>query len=81
MRAWKTTPVFLPEKSHGQGSLVGYSPWGRKESDMAEGLSTHTQENNLFLKIDFKYYDKYAMCINHQCQSQRYTLNTYTKKK
>ena len=24
------TPVFLPGKSHGQKSLVGYSPWGRK---------------------------------------------------
>ena len=28
-----TTPVFLPGKSHGQNSLVGYSPWGLKESD------------------------------------------------
>jgi len=28
-----TTPVFLPEKSHGQ-SLEGYRPWGCKESDM-----------------------------------------------
>ena len=27
------TPVFLPEKFHGQRSLVGYSPWGHKESD------------------------------------------------
>ena len=27
-------PVFLPEKFHGQRSLVGYSPWGPKESDM-----------------------------------------------
>ena len=27
------TPVFLPGKSHGQRSLVGYSPWGRKELD------------------------------------------------
>ena len=26
-------PVFLPGKSHEQRSLVGYSPWGRKESD------------------------------------------------
>ena len=26
-------PVFLPGKSHGQRSLVGYSPWGHKESD------------------------------------------------
>ena len=33
------TPVFLPEKSHGQRSLVGYSPWGLKESDMTSGLA------------------------------------------
>ena len=25
------TPVFLPGKSHGQRSLVGYSPWGHKD--------------------------------------------------
>ena len=31
-----TTPVFLPEESHGQRSLVGYSPWGHKEPDMTE---------------------------------------------
>ena len=29
-----TTPVFLPGKSHGQKSLVGYSPWGHKDLDM-----------------------------------------------
>ena len=28
------TPVFLPGKSHGQRSLVGYSPWGHKELGM-----------------------------------------------
>ena len=27
------SPVLLPGKSHGQRSMVGYSPWGRKESD------------------------------------------------
>ena len=32
-RAWQSTPVFLPGESHGQRSLVGYSPWGHKESD------------------------------------------------
>ena len=32
----KPTPVLLPGKSHGQMSLVGCSPWGRKESDMTE---------------------------------------------
>ena len=36
------TPIFLPEESHGQRSLAGYSPWGRKELDMTERLSTHT---------------------------------------
>ena len=35
-RKWQLTPVFLTEKSHGQRSLAGYSPWGHKESDMAE---------------------------------------------
>ena len=30
-RAWQPTPVFLPGESHGQRSLAGYSPWGRKE--------------------------------------------------
>ena len=30
------TPVFLPGESHGQRILVGYSPWGRKESDTTE---------------------------------------------
>ena len=29
-----TTPAFLPVKFRGQRSLAGYSPWGRKESDM-----------------------------------------------
>ena len=31
-----TTPVFLPEESHGQGSLAGYGPRGHQESDRAE---------------------------------------------
>ena len=33
-RRWQSTPVFLPGKSRRQRSLVGYSPWGLKESDM-----------------------------------------------
>ena len=33
-RKWQPTAVFLPGKSHRQRSPVGYSPWGRKESDM-----------------------------------------------
>ena len=36
-RKWH--PVFLHGKAHGQRSLVGYSPWGRKKSDTAERLT------------------------------------------
>ena len=32
-RKWQPTPVFLSGKPHGQRSLVGYSPPGRKVSD------------------------------------------------
>ena len=39
-RKWQPTPVFLPGKFRGQGSLVGYSSWGCKQSDMTEP-STH----------------------------------------
>ena len=38
-RAWQPTPVFLPRESYGQRSLVGCSPWGRKELDMTEVTS------------------------------------------
>ena len=37
-RKWQPTLVFLPGESHGRRSLVGYSPRGRKESDMTEQL-------------------------------------------
>ena len=40
-RKWQSTPVLLPGKSHGQRSQVGYSPWGRKESDTTEQLHYH----------------------------------------
>jgi len=42
-RKWQPTPVFLPGKSHGQRSLVGYSPWDSKESEVTERLSMPTQ--------------------------------------
>ena len=37
---WQPTPVFLLGESHGERSLEGYSPWGRKESDSIERLGT-----------------------------------------
>ena len=41
-RKWQLTTVFLSGKSNGQRSLACYSPWGLKESDRTEQLSTHT---------------------------------------
>ena len=49
-RKRQPTPVFLPRKSHGQRSLVGYSPWGCKELDTTErltlSLSDYSQEKS-----------------------------------
>ena len=42
-KKYQLTPVFLAGKFHGQRSLVGYRPWGRKQSDMTEGLSVHAR--------------------------------------
>jgi len=38
-RKWQPTPVLLPREFQGQRSLVGYSPWDRRESDMTMQLS------------------------------------------
>ena len=48
-RKWQSTPGLLPRKSHWQRSLVGYSPWGRKESDTTERL--HFIRNIIMMKI------------------------------
>ena len=38
---WQPSPAVLPGKFHGQRSLVGYSPWGLKELNMAQLLNHH----------------------------------------
>ena len=46
-KKWQPTPVFLPGKFHGERNLVGYSPWGCKESDTTERLTqTHSSNYN-----------------------------------
>ena len=49
-RKWEPTPVFLPGKSHGQRSLVDYSPWGRKK--VRHNLVTEQQQLNQCSKRD-----------------------------
>ena len=43
-RKWQPTPVFLPGKSHGQKSLVGYGPWGHKR--VGHNLVTEHQSDS-----------------------------------
>ena len=43
---WQPTPVFLPGKSHGLRSLVGYSLWGCKELDVTERVNTTTNNTH-----------------------------------
>ena len=38
-REWLPTPGFLPGEFHGESSLVGYGPWGCKESDTTQQLT------------------------------------------
>ena len=51
-RKWQPTPVLLPGKFHGQRSLVGYSPWNHKQSDMTELLS-----------ISMRMHEKIRQCV------------------
>ena len=56
-RKWQPTLVLLPGKSHGLRSLVGYNPWGCKESDTIEQLHslTHLEDlNRHFSKEDIQ---------------------------
>ena len=48
-----THSVFLPEESHGQRSLAGYSPLGHKESDTTEQLSTG-EVTELTMELEFE---------------------------
>ena len=55
-REWLPTPAFLHGESHGQRSLVIYSPWGHKESTMTKKLtlSLYQYKNPFFLANYFK---------------------------
>ena len=58
-RKWPPTLVFLPGKSHGWRSLVGYCPRGRNELDTTEHICKHSREGDLraslhpWFRLDF----------------------------
>ena len=48
-RKWQPIPAFLPGESHGQRSLVGYSPWGRKR--VIHDLVTKEPQNGQYMVL------------------------------
>ena len=69
----KPAPVFLPRESHGQRSLVGYSPWGPKEWDMTEharahaSTHTHTHTHTNLYHIPGKTFKQWLLLFNSFC--------------
>jgi len=52
-RKWQPTPAFLPGKSHGQRSLVGYSPWGRKRVRHDLATKHEVVDQGIVWKVSF----------------------------
>ena len=57
-RAWQPTPVFLPGKFHGQRSLRGYSPWGRKKSALLSHKHSHLSAQCSFFHYTLPFPEK-----------------------
>ena len=68
-RKWPHTPVFLPGESHGWRSLVGYSPWGCKESD--------TTKRFHFLPLSLNIY--FVSCNPHFTFGQAVIMTTISQ--
>ena len=58
-RKWQATLVFLPGKSCGQRNLLGYSPWGHKESD-----TTTKQQQSYNLPFFLKQWDEFTLSLD-----------------
>ena len=65
-RAWQPTPVFLPGKSHGQRSLVGYSPWVVKSQTP---LSNWAHVHNMAIRSTYISYNNFKQHKFSACQS------------
>ena len=83
-----TSPVFLPGESHGQRSLVGYSPWGHKESERLKQPSTHARtfktvsqatQQHPFLSI-LKHLRMERISEAKTCKKKKKNYNQYPQK-
>ena len=63
-RKWQPTPAFLPGESHGERRLGGYSPWGHKESDMAQQLTqTDILIGDLSIFLLFFFFSQFQLLL------------------
>ena len=69
-REWQPPPVFLPGESHGQRSLVGYSPRGRTESDTTERLNINKSTVASQWCVSFCCTTKRLSCVCAHTRSQ-----------
>ena len=71
LTSWQPTAVLLPGKSHGWRSLVGYSPWGRKESDTTDRLHVfHLTSVKVFISHLDSYSSALSGCSHSFCASE-----------
>ena len=71
-RKQQPTPVFMPGKSHGPRSLVGYSPWGRKELDTERLHFIVFQVHSIVTSILFRFF---SLLQDIEYSSWCYTVN------
>ena len=71
-RAWWPTPIFLPGESHGQRSLVGYSPWGHRVehdwSDLATAAADILASINFSVQV---FWGRFPMSLG-KCKRSRW---------
>ena len=77
-RAWQPTPVFLPGESHGQRTLVGYSPKSHKTQTLLKWLSTHMHELTISLPFAVWYCQWTAGFLVHKLDNQPQPTNQET---
>ena len=60
-RKWQPTPISFSGKSHGQRSLVGYSPWGHKKLNMINNMNNSNAFWNLTPDYNLKMFP--ILCV------------------
>ena len=85
-RKWQPTPVFLPGKSHGQRSLVGYTVPGVSKSRtwLSRQGHAHTIQRG-WIKLVYKVFPYggfcFVLCMKQKCASPASGKNRNNKKR